>query len=140
MHTYGTEIQASRRARSYALHYLTSDIVDAVLECVMKKLTATAGAVICAGVLLAGCSSTPTRADLMRGHAADTQAQAATKNRLAADWDRGQAAIASGEKKIKDGEQLVSEGKRELRQGQRLVRDSEREFKQNFPDLSISAK
>lgn len=110
----------------------------------MKKSTVAICVAMTSAALLAGCSSTSTRADLMRGHAADTQAQTETKNRLAADWDRGQAAIVSGEKKIKDGERLVSEGKRELRQGQKLVRDSERdserEFKQNFPNQPISVK
>jgi len=106
----------------------------------MKKSTAAICVAMTSAALLAGCSSTPTRADLMRSSAADSQAQAELKGRLAADWDRGQAAIVSGEKKIEDGERLVSEGKRELRQGQKLVRDSEREFKQNFPDQPINAK
>ncbi|MGY6554928.1 MAG: hypothetical protein ACXIUM_10445 [Wenzhouxiangella sp.] len=96
---------------------------------------------------LTGCGSretTPTLADEMRGAATEFQAQADRKDQLAADWERGQSLIVSGERKIERGERRiqsaendlergrreVSEGEAELREGRRLVEESERVFEE----------
>ena len=96
---------------------------------------------------LTGCASretTPTVADEMRGAASGFQAQAERKEQLAAEWERGQSLIASGQKKMERGERRiqsaeselergrreVSEGEAELREGRRLVAESERAYEQ----------
>ncbi len=101
--------------------------------------TAFTGVMFCGvTLLLSGCSSVPTHADIMRSSAADTQAEAETKKGLAENWDRGQALIISGNQKVSTGEDLLKAGKRELNDGRRLVRDSEREFKNKYPDTPFS--
>lgn len=96
-------------------------------------------ALLCGVTLfVSGCASTQTRADMMRGYANDTQAEADMKRRLATDWDRGQALIVSGNQKIADAEKMLDAGKRELSDGRRLVRDSEREFNETYPNSPFS--
>ena len=100
------------------------------------------------GVLqLTGCASqetTPTLADEMRGAASGFQAQAERKEQLAAEWERGQSLMTSGQRKMERGERRiqsaeselergrreVSEGEAELREGRRLVAESERAFEE----------
>jgi len=95
--------------------------------------------------LVSGCASTqttPTLADEMRGAASEFQAQANRKDQLAADWERGQALVTSGQRKIERGERRIQsaerdlergrtevvEGEAELREGRRLIAESERRF------------
>lgn len=100
------------------------------------------------GVLqLTGCAgreTTPTLADQMRGAAGEFQAEADRRDQLAADWERGQRLIVSGERKIERGERRVqsaesdlergrrevSDGQAELREGRRLIAESERAFEE----------
>lgn len=99
---------------------------------------------------LSGCAgreTTPTLADEMRGAASEIQAQADRKDQLAADWERGQALITSGQRKIERGERRIqsaerdlergrselSEGQQELREGRRLVAESERQYDEIRP-------
>lgn len=114
----------------------------------MLQRTALLFFVLSFGLLqLTGCAgreTTPTLADEMRGAATEFQAQADRKEQLAADWERGQNLITSGERKIERGERRiqsaeselergrreVSEGEAELREGRQLVAESERRFEE----------
>jgi len=94
-----------------------------------------------------GCSSKPTTADLMRGHATDAQAQVDLKKQLAKDWEKGTKLVSSGERKVSDGQKRirnaerdlerarkqVETGNQEIAEGSKLVADSERVFKETFP-------
>ncbi len=98
---------------------------------------------------LSGCAGderqTPaTTADLMRGHAADTQAMVELKEKLASQWERGSELAQTGRENIRDGQEMIQEGqsqinqgKREIAQGTQLMQDSERRFRQNFPGLQL---
>lgn len=97
-----------------------------------------------------GCSSKPTTADLMRGHASEAQAQVDLKNQLAKDWERGTSLVSSGERKVSDGEKRVraaerdlerakrqiTQGNKEIADGKKLVTESETRFKQAFPEYT----
>lgn len=102
---------------------------------------------------LAGCSSNPSAADTMRGHAADVQSRADQENKSAADWDKGQKLIASGDKNIAAGEKRAAEaernlkrgqdqialGRRELAEGKALVEAAERSFRLAYPDETLGS-
>jgi septal ring factor EnvC (AmiA/AmiB activator) len=100
---------------------------------------------------LAGCTSKPTTADLMRQHATDVQSQVDLKNQAARDWEKGTKLVATGDKRVKDGEKRVksaerdlkngqddiARGQREISDGQKLINESEKIFRENFPELEI---
>ena len=48
--------------------------------------------------LLAGCSSQPSTADLMRGQAEEAKAVAKVRDQLADQWEEGKSLVAAGEK------------------------------------------
>ena len=80
--------------------------------------------------MLSGCASretTPSLADKMRSNAAGIQAEADQFAELADQWDRGQALIASGERKIERGERRIRSAERGLERGQREVTEGEDE-------------
>lgn len=103
----------------------------------------------------AGCATEPNRADLMRGHVSQVQAQGQAegefKEQLATDWERGQELIRSGKENIDDGQALVEvseqnlrkgkdqieRGKRELAEGNRLTAGSEERFQDAFDDARV---
>ncbi|MGY6631000.1 MAG: hypothetical protein ACXIUL_08335 [Wenzhouxiangella sp.] len=107
-----------------------------------RKLCRSCSLILVILALSACASKQPTMADEMRDAAAGVQAEADRKTAMAEDWERGQALIASGERRITRGERRVSdaeralrrgqeeiaEGQRELDEGQRLVERSERAF------------
>ena len=119
-----------------------------VMEKLMIKSTSCLLIAVVSLVSVTGCSSKPTTADLMRGHATDAQAQVDLKKQLANDWERGTKLVSSGEKKVSDGERrirnaerdlqrarkLVETGNQEILDGKKLVSESEALFKQSFPD------
>lgn len=109
-------------------------------------------------LVLSGCASKPTTADLMRGHAAELQEEVDLRNQFAKEWEKGTKLISSGEKRVDDGEKRVKSAERDLKsaqrdlkegqadikngtrdiaEGQRLVRESERKFRENFPEPVI---
>jgi len=104
-------------------------------------------------LVLAGCAGKTTTGDLMRGYAAEVQAQADFKDQLAQDWEKGTKLLSSGERRVKDGEKLVKSaerdlkkgqddiehGKREIAEGQKMIQESEKKFRENFPELDIKA-
>lgn len=104
-------------------------------------------AVTVAMVALSGCrggAQPTTTADIMRGHAADVQAEVELKNQLANDWERGSSLaqtgrqrVREGEKMIRDGNALINQGKRDIAEGTQLMQDSELRFQQNFPGLQL---
>lgn len=112
-------------------------------------------AIAVAFVTLAGCATQqpPTTADRMRGHATDERARADIQSEIAADWDKGQKLVNSGNRKIMDGEKmveraqedlrkgtaLIEEGKGEVSEGGILLRDSERRFRSAYPGLEINS-
>ncbi|MGY6587038.1 MAG: hypothetical protein ACXIUB_01995 [Wenzhouxiangella sp.] len=110
----------------------------------IRKLPQLSLLIFLALALSACASKQPTMADEMREAAAGVQAEADRQAALAEDWERGQALIASGERKISRGERRVSdaeralsrgrdeiaEGRRELDEGRRLVERSERAFRE----------
>ena len=114
-------------------------------------LSATGGSIGLAFLLLTGCASKPTNAELMRRHASELQAQTDLKNQLAKDLDRGSKLVTSGAKRVKDGEKRVKSAERDLKRGQddikrgqreiakgkRLIDESEKKFKENFPELKF---
>ncbi len=80
---------------------------------------------------LSGCGSretTPTLADEMRGEAAAIQAEADRRAAMASDWERGQALITSGQRKIERGERRISTAERDLERGRREVQEGEEEI------------
>lgn len=111
-------------------------------------------------LVLAGCVSKPTMADLMREYASEVQAQVDLKEQLARDWEEGTKLISSGDKRIKNGEKQVKSaenrikaaerdlkrgqaeierGKREIAEGQQMIQESEKTFVENFPEMDINA-
>jgi septal ring factor EnvC (AmiA/AmiB activator) len=119
---------------------------------VMRKSNVVFCSVISLFILvITGCASKPTTADIMREHANDSQSRADLKNRLAKDWEKGTKLVSSGEKRVKDGENIVKSaerdlkrgqddiewGNREIADGQKLIQESERQFRENFPDQGI---
>ena len=101
---------------------------------------------------LSGCAKKqPTAADLMRNHAKNVQEKAELKAQLAKDWEKGQALVISGEKRVQEGEKLIKKAERDLKRGQEqlergnretaegktLMQQSESQFQQNFPGLSF---
>lgn len=119
----------------------------------MKKITISF-LVMSTVLMLTGCSSKPTAADFMRGHAAEAQADVDRKNRLAADWEKGTKLISSGERNTSNGEKLlkaaekdlkrakqqIARGQQEITDGQKLVSESEQGFKELFPELPVKPK
>ncbi|MCC5885859.1 MAG: hypothetical protein JJT88_05415 [Gammaproteobacteria bacterium] len=118
--------------------------------------TYTASVCLLAGLAvatLAGCSSNPTAADTMRGHAADVQSRADQENKSAADWDKGKKLIASGDKNVEAGERRaaaaekdlqrgrdqVALGRREQAEGRALVEAAERSFRLAYPDQTLGS-
>jgi hypothetical protein len=103
---------------------------------------------------LAGCSSNPTAADTMRGHAADVQTRADEEKQSASDWDTGQKLIASGnkniaagekralaaEKNLQRGQEQMALGRRELAEGNALVEAAERSFHRAYPEETLGSK
>ena len=71
--------------------------------------------------LLAGCSSQPTTADLMRGQAEEAKAVAKVRDQLADNWESGKSLVAAGEKQIVSGENLVNDGESNIAKGQALI-------------------
>ncbi len=102
-------------------------------------------------LVLSGCTSTPTTADHMRGHATEMQAKVDLKHQLAKDWEKGTNMVSSGKKRVQDGEKRVKSAKRDLKRGQddieaggreiakgqKLIQESERKFRENFPELAL---
>lgn len=107
--------------------------------------------------VFSGCASTPSNADLIRGHRSEiqvlAQAEDELKDQLAQDWDRGRKLIESGSKNLKDGEKRIEsaernlkrgkeeieQGNRELAEGRKLIRTSERRFREAFSsELELS--
>ncbi|MFU8818031.1 MAG: hypothetical protein ACNA7W_22000 [Pseudomonadales bacterium] len=118
--------------------------------------TYTASVCLLAGLTLAalaGCSSNPTAADTMRGHASVVQGRADQEKQSAADWDSGQKLIASGnkniaagekrvvaaEKNLQRGQEQIALGQSELAEGNRLVEEAERSFRRAYPDETLSS-
>lgn len=111
-------------------------------------------AIAVALVTLAGCATqSPTAADRMRGHADDERARADLQSEIAADWDKGQKLVNSGNRKILDGEKTVEKAQESLRRGTALIetgnsevaeggillRDAERRFRAAYPGLRINS-
>ncbi len=110
-------------------------------------------AVALAVTLLAGCSSKPSTADLMRSHATEGQSLANLKTQLAKDWETGQALIESGEDDVKSGEKKVKAAKKDLKKGNdqiergnenvtkgsKMMREAEQRFREAFPDLTLES-
>jgi len=93
-----------------------------------------------------GCrgAQPPTTADVMRGHAADVQAEVELKNKLADDWERGAMQVRDGREqiregriKVQEGTEQIQQGKRDIAEGNQLIQESERRFRQNFPGLKL---
>jgi outer membrane murein-binding lipoprotein Lpp len=105
-------------------------------------------------IILAGCSSKPTKADQMRSYATELQKQVDLKNSLAKDWEKGAKLVESGENLLKEGEdkvkqaeELMEEGKddiekakEEISEGKKLIEESEKAFKENFPGIDLEKK
>lgn len=119
--------------------------------------TALLVSVIGASVVSAGCSSTQakteptTTADLMRGHAEDQRAEVQQKNKIADEWEAGQAEVEAGKKAIREGEekvraaeealregrQQISRGRTQVEEGNRRTEDALERFSEAYPGLSI---
>ena len=111
-------------------------------------------AIVAALGLAAGCASKPTEptiADAMRAHSDEQQRQSEFKKELAADWERGNALLDAGSKKIARGERRIEEaeeaiekgqaeiesGTAQMAEGRALKAQSERRFRERFPELSL---
>lgn len=103
---------------------------------------------------LAGCASDgpTTTADLMKGHANDTEDRVELQNQLAHDWETGRDLVADGRERVAEGEEQVKSarraiergqeeierGQREIVEGRNLIAESERSFRAHFPDRAIN--
>lgn len=102
-------------------------------------------------IVLSGCASEPTVADLMREHAETAKSESELKTRLSGEWERGSKLLSSGEKKVskgneviedaqkdlKKGQDMVSEGQKEIDEGRSLMRMSEQLFREKYPTLKL---
>lgn len=118
----------------------------------MRKSNITFCSVIGVSLLvLAGCASQTTTADLMKANASEIQAQADLQSQLAKEWKKGTKLVATGEKRVKNGEKRVKLaerdlkrgqddielGSREIAEGQQLIQESKRQFRETFPEVDI---
>lgn len=109
----------------------------------IKRFTRFAAPLAVGIFVLSGCASretTPTLADEMRSTAAGIQAEADQFAELADQWDRGQALIASGERKIERGERRIRSAERDLERGQRDVTEGEEEVSEGRRLVSESER
>lgn len=99
----------------------------------------TASAVI--GIaLLAGCTSQPTTADLMRSQADEAKAVAKARDQLADNWESGNSLVASGEKEVVSGQDLVSDGEDNVRKGQALIDKGNKQIKKGKARITSGNK
>lgn len=119
----------------------------------VTKFPISAGLIAGLTLALAGCSSLPTTADSMRGHASNVQGRADRENQSAVDWDNGQKLIRSGNRNItagnkriataqealQKGQEQLALGQRELAQGTALVEAAERDFLLAYPEETLGA-
>lgn len=95
----------------------------------MRHNLAPTAAVAISLALLAGCSSQPSTADLMRGQAEEAKAVAQVRDQLADQWEEGKSLVAAGEKQIVSGEDLVDDGEANIRKGQALIEKGNKQIK-----------
>ena len=103
-------------------------------------------------LFLASCGTKqPTKADLLRQNAEDTQAIVDLKIKIADQWEKGKEMIKEGEEKISESEEYIKEleeelkdakeklenAKKEVEEGKKLVEESVKQFKENFPGLEL---
>lgn len=87
-------------------------------------------------VIMAGCSSQPTTADLMRSQADEAKSVAKARDTLADNWESGKALVASGEKEVVKGESLVDDGEDNIRKGQALIDKGNKQVKKGKARVS----
>ncbi|QQK65689.1 hypothetical protein F8A90_17420 [Cobetia sp. cqz5-12] len=90
--------------------------------------------------LLAGCSSQPSTADLMRGQAEEAKAVAKVRDQLADQWEEGKSLVAAGEKQIVSGEDLVDDGEANVRKGQALIEKGNKQIKKGKARITSGNK
>jgi len=149
--THAAAGRCDRKVSSYRRHIRPRGFGGSVNErkvYVMQRLSISI--ILAVGILmfaLSGCAGREkpaTTADIMRGYAADVQAEVELKEQLAKDWERGSELAQTGRERIRDGQEMIQEGnsqinqgKREVTQGTQLMQDSERRFRENFPGLQL---
>lgn len=117
----------------------------------MKKASIALPVILSFVFLAAGCSSKPSTADMMRGHATELNEQVQLKKQLAKDWETGNKMIRDNEKAIRQAERDEAKAQRDLKQAQnaqkkareqlaagtQLKLESERQFSELFPASAL---